>query len=154
MSSESETLTEYAHGYEPMPGAPEKDKRETYSADPDGIRDAAKEVVEARAAGELPQVSDSTDDPSIIDRSYQYYQDHGDAKRGDKPDPKFTLSLERAADDLATIRQLEAAADAPAADDVAAAIDKVRGFDPQQQPQPDAQQFQPQQQADSRRFLA
>ena len=120
----------------PMPDFTERPKEKEYDSDHDGIKKAAKDLSDARAAGTIPRA----DDVEPVDRGYRW-----DGGKGQPVEEHFTLDPRRAADDLVKVRMAEAEAATPA-QEMATAIDEVRAaVNGEQQPQQqDAQQQQPQ----------
>jgi hypothetical protein len=103
----------------PLPERPDGKRR--YGSDPDGLRDAAKEVLEDRP----------TEPASPTDRSWQYY---GGDKAGQKLEPGVELTAEQGADGLKVIRDYEASIQQP---NLAEGVDQFRAAVAEaQQPQP------------------
>jgi hypothetical protein len=123
-----EASVESAQGYAPMADAyaPPEDKKKTYDGNnSDSIREAAKDLTEARAKAELEPTP----------RGYVQYG--GDHHLEASPENE-TISLERAADDLTRQRGFEqAAAQSHDPDRMAAAVDSIRAAHPDRQLPPD-----------------
>ena len=132
--------------YTPLPDpAAVEDKGKVYDNNDSGsLREAAKDLDNARAAGTIPRA----EDVEPIDRSYRH-----DAGLGEPLEPHFTLEPRQAANDLERVRAAEVANAQAAPDAVAAAVDAFRNqlsADPQAQPEAQPQQqteFNPQAQA-------
>jgi hypothetical protein len=137
----SETELPSETNYVPMadPIATEPEKKREYSSDIDGVEKAAKDLDKARAEGRVPQAESEP-----VDRGYKYLT--GD-RAGEPVEENQTLTAERAARDLQTVRNWEAAAEQPAPAEAAAPVDALRAqatqqpqTEPQPQPQPDQAQ--------------
>ena len=98
--------------YKPMADAfaePKKEEKE-FSSDADGLKKAAKDVEEQRAAGEQAPP---------IERTYSYVGGEDDGK---PVAPNETLSIDRAAADLTRQRDFEAAVEQQQTDEVVANV--------------------------------
>jgi hypothetical protein len=107
--------------YTPMadPVAAEEPKRKVYDGnDAETIREAAADLDKARAENRIPRADDEP-----VDRSYVHYTGE---KAGERVAPNETLTADRAARDIETIRQWEAASQQPQPADEAAAVDALR----------------------------
>jgi hypothetical protein len=114
--------------YTPMadPVAAEEPKRKVYDGnDAETIREAAADLDKARAENRIPRADDEP-----VDRSYVHYTGE---KAGERVAPNETLTADRAARDIETIRQWEAASQQPQPADEAAAVDALRAQYGQQQ---------------------
>jgi hypothetical protein len=114
----------------PLPERPDGKRR--YGSDPDGLRDASKEILKDRP----------TEPASPTDRSWQYY---GGDKAGQKLEPGVELTAEQGADGLKVIRDYEASIQQPnlaeGVDQFRAAVAEAQQPKPAEQP---AEQQQPQ----------
>jgi hypothetical protein len=111
------------------PGAAVDDKA-TYGNDAEGLKEAAKDLSEAREARTVKQA-----EAEPLVRTYQYLT--GD-KAGEAIPDNQTITAERAARDVSTMREYEAASQQPQQSDIANAIDSFRNAyaaNPQQQQQ-------------------
>jgi hypothetical protein len=134
--------------FTPMPDpTPEQPRSKEYSAEVDGLAEAARDLERARAENRVPKAEDEP-----IDRGYKWLSG---AKAGEPVEKHFTLTPERASDELAAQRAYEQLQLQPDPTQVAAAVDQARAdyYGQQQpvQPVPDQAQQpdqQTQQQAD------
>jgi hypothetical protein len=115
-------------------------KKKTYSAELDGIREAAKDLTEAREARESRTVPQADAEPT--DRGYRW-----NAGQGDPVEGKYTVDAKRAAQDLSRARQADAANPIDT-DGLAAAVDTLRATFPNRElPADFLQQLQQQSEA-------
>jgi hypothetical protein len=129
-------------------------KAKEYSAEADGLKEAAKDLATAREAGRIPQ-AESESEPLVR----EYRQDAGFGQ----PSPAHeTVEPMRAAEDLSRAREAEFAAAQQANNLTAADVDQTRAAyadamqqqpsaaneQAAQQPQPTTSEAQPQQQPD------
>ena len=124
----------------PLPDfAPER-KEKTFSAEKDGLVEAAQSLTEARQSRKVPKVAE---DAPITERGYRW-----DGGLGKPVEEHYTLDAKRAAEDLSKVRLAEVEAASPAPE-LTQAIDQVRAAweqQPQQQPEVQAQTAEEQQQ--------
>jgi hypothetical protein len=128
--------------YRPLPTAEdlsERPKEKEYDGnDSAELRRAAKDLIEAREAGTVPQA-----EAEPVDRTYRW-----DGGTGKPVEDHYTLDAKRAAEDLTRVREIEAASLTQQQADVAAEVDTFRNAyaanQQQQQPEP---QSDPQAQA-------
>jgi hypothetical protein len=131
--------------HEPMPSPPEPERKKIYegASDSDAVRAASEDLQALRAENKIPVA-----EAEAIDRSCRWL---GGDKVGEKLDPKYVLTPEKASDDLKAVR--EADAEAVKQELTAQDVDAVRDAynQAQQPPQPEPAQTaeaQPQQPAD------
>ena len=114
----------------------QEEPKKKYASDSDGLKEAAADLEEARAAGTVKQAESEP-----LERHYQFLT--GD-RAGEAIPENQTISAERAARDVAMMREYEAAQQQPPQSDIAAAIDDVRN-QYSANPQPQAQTAEAQQ---------
>jgi hypothetical protein len=137
-SADAERAPAHDSYVEMPPATPvEPEKKRTFEGDDaTAAKAAAADLTREREAAGAPK-------DAITDRSWGWIS----GEDAGKPiDPRFTVSAERAADELKAVRQLEAASQQPAPEDIAARIDQARGeyFNQQAPQQPDPQTAQQQ----------
>jgi hypothetical protein len=122
--------------YVEMPSAqPPEPKRKEYSGEAEGLQEAARDLDKARAA-EIPKA-----EAEPIDRGYKWISGEN---AGEPVDPRYTLTPERASDELAAQRAYEQLQLQPDPNQIASAVDQARAdYYGQQQPAPE--QSQPEQ---------
>jgi hypothetical protein len=115
---------------------PEPEKKCTYEGDDStAAKAAARDLEKAREAASPPLRPDLAED-GTIKRAYQRLHD------GSPVPPNETISLERGATDLKSVRELDIASQLPDPADIAARIDAARGeyfLNQQARQQPDPQ---------------
>ena len=120
-----------------------EDKGKVYDGNDSGsLREAAKDLTEAREAATRPPLG--TDEDGILTRKYQYLKGES---AGEAIPTNQTITAERAARDVEMMRNHEASLQQPPTADVANAIDAFRNelaANPQAPAQPDQAQAQPQ----------
>jgi hypothetical protein len=118
---------------------PEPEKKRSYEGDDStAAKAAARDLEKAREAAAPPPRPDLAED-GTIKRAYQRLHD------GSPVPPNETISLERGATDLKSVRELDIASQLPDPNDIAARIDAARGeyfLNQQARQQPDPQQAQ------------
>ena len=123
----------------------QEEPKKKYASDSDGLKEAAADLEEARTAN-APQPQ--TGEDGILTRNYQFLTGE---RAGEAIPENQTITAERAARDVAMMREYEAALQQPQTADIAAAIDGVRNqysTNPQpQQPEAQAQTTEQPQQA-------
>lgn len=130
---EPEAFYRTATSFKPLPDYKERPEEKTFSAEKEGLEDAAAELIQSRQAREVAKVAAEAEP---TERGYRW-----DGGQGKPVEEHYTLEARRAADDLARVRQQEVEANSPA-QELTGAIDEVRAAYQQQnappQPQPDA----------------